>query len=506
MKKPYVWVIGDLMLDVEVRSERFRRTPEDAVAPVLPSVPGSNAVTYLGGAGNLAANLATLGCRVDLFSQFDPDKLPEDCAPSDFPSVDGLTLPWVPTKTAPLTVKRRYYEGDRLVARVDSDYQASPITVASLRETGYLQSGALPDAIVLTDYGRGTISKASAQGWAKFAEDEKIPIYADPKVGRSSVWDNCRLTCMVCNWDEATDVVRENLTRGATDEWDDVWDNDDPKSDVRAAKFVQNVQTAWGPCHSLVVKRGQYGSTWLKEGARGRPVVGHVPAIRRQEVINVQGAGDTYLAGLVTAMCRGAKLEEACVYGSAAAGVAVSHKGTYAVKREEVLDLIRAHYADRDERRVVPIGKAIETANRMRAFGFKIGYTNGCFDGRLHAGHRHTLREAKAHCDYLFVGVDSDARVRKLKGPDRPLVDEVERARSVDSLHFVDSVFVFNSDPADVVNAIKPDVLVKGGDYAPETVPEAEALKAWGGRLHIVPSVDAERTSAFVNRVRGLNG
>jgi D-beta-D-heptose 7-phosphate kinase/D-beta-D-heptose 1-phosphate adenosyltransferase len=455
------------MLDVTVTAGAFRPSPEDPAAPVL--IPTAGKQEYAaGGAANLALNLIAQGCDVQLCAPWAESSWASArlrklvVGPPDtgvrWPSYTPGGDPWL--RTSGTTTKTRYITNNRLVARVDDDHDSDPVMPPAVIV------GPKPAAVILTDYGRGAITTNSVVEWSSFCRRFNIPMYADPKKGRSELWFSryTELAAMVLNWEEAEEFAAWTSPR---------------MSDEGAAKSMGRLIIKSHPDYGRVVlKRGIYGSILFRKG--GAQIDAIPPVLPRDHVADRQGAGDTYLAAMVAAVCRGVEMPQACFIGSAAAGVAVSRPGTSVVTLADSLAALKG---------AVEID-ANTPAEDLRRMGFVVGYTNGCFDFHLHPGHLSTIAYAASLCDFLFVGVDSDARVKKLKGDKRPVVCAKDRVAQLQAVKRVHKAFEFD-DHVEALKSVRPDVLVKGEDWRAKGVPEAELLKEWGGRLAFAPEVNA---------------
>ena len=481
-----VWVIGDAMLDISVNHPNYTRTPEAKTIPILPNVSSESLVRYtesvsrfpksenlsseslvcsLGGAANVAANIASMGCDVELFC---------DIA-SDHP---GYVLGSLLSKHSvaythslhtdyKTTTKTRYYESDKLIARLDSNHPCSTIIPEYVEK--------IPSAIVLTDYGRGAL-KTSISLWVNFAERLNIPLFGDPKIGRERIWD-APVNTFVCNWYEALSFchIPENELNQSCDN--------------HAVYLIKRLSNVVPFRDYVILKRGVYGSLILHTDDL-EPTI--VPPFHPTSVFDVQGAGDTYIAGLVASHCKGMNLKEAAYYGSVAAGIAVGRKGTAVVTSKDVTDNVDTSLWFNGS--VTSLDEAITRSEKLRKWGFKIGYTCGCFDGYIHPGHISTINFATENCDYLFVGVDSDTRVKRLKGDSRPIIKEDDRVRGIGSLKGVYTAFVFD-DHEKVIKGIRPDVMIKSEEYKTKHMVEAEYLEQIGASIKFAPLVDTMSTT-----------
>jgi D-beta-D-heptose 7-phosphate kinase/D-beta-D-heptose 1-phosphate adenosyltransferase len=243
------------------------------------------------------------------------------------------------------------------------------------------------------------------------------------------------------------------------------------------------------------------------------------------EVFDVSGAGDTVIAAIAAALAAGAPLHAAAAIANSAGGIVVAKVGTAAIRRGELHEVLvhrdlalqtgeQAQPAILDrarEARVVRMDEAQDIVRRWQARGLKVGLTNGCFD-IVHPGHVGYLNRARDKCDRLVVGLNSDASVRRLKGPARPVNDEVSRGMVMAALGSVDLVVLFGDDPADedkasrLVQHLRPDIYFKGADYREEDIPEAKIARAYGGDVCLVPLHEGHSTTATIERMKGAKG
>ena len=225
----------------------------------------------------------------------------------------------------------------------------------------------------------------------------------------------------------------------------------------------------------------------------------HIPTIAR-EVYDVTGAGDTVLALLACAVAGGFSLAESAQLANVAAGIAVGKLGTSVVTPQEITATVALEHRDSDVK--IKNADVLTTLiGEARTKGKKVVFTNGCFD-LLHAGHVKYLQAARRLGDILVLGLNSDASVRRLKGEKRPLIAEEERAHILAALDCIDYVCLFDEDtPLQLISAIRPDVLVKGGDYKPEGVVGRDLVESYGGRVELIDFVDGKSTSGIIEKV-----
>ena len=232
---------------------------------------------------------------------------------------------------------------------------------------------------------------------------------------------------------------------------------------------------------------------------RNRPVR-HFHGVARQ-VFDVSGAGDTALAALGVALATGADLGTAVELAILASGVAVGKVGTAVVTPDELIEAEMSRHLAPAEAKVASLDGVLRAVSRWRAEGLKIGFTNGCFD-ILHRGHVTYLAQARAACDRLIVGLNTDASVRGLKGEGRPVNDLESRALVLAGLASVDLVTAFDAPtPLALIEAIRPDVLVKGADYTVEQVVGHEVVQAYGGRVYLAPIVEGHSTTSTIAKL-----
>ena len=464
-----IWVVGDLMIDEYVSGAVERISPE---APV-PVVRAQGSEHRLGGAANVARQIATLGARVSVAGICGEDAAAEQllrlCAGAGIDTRAVLRLPGRHT-----TRKLRVVSHSQQLLRLDwEDVQPCTAEVSAQLLT-QLAASDPPDAIILSDYAKGVLTPETIAGirGARGA----VPLVVDPKHRDFARYRGA--TTVTPNLHELEVAAGCSL---------DV-------ADLAGIAAAARTLMASAGLESMVVTLGNHGM--LVVPAAGAETA--VPAMRH-DVYDVTGAGDTAIAVLTLALAARAPLMQAAQLANAAAGVSVTQVGAVAVSAASIRDALAAH----------PDGKLLsrhELAARAatwRTEGKRIVVTNGCFD-LLHAGHLALLSQAAKQGDVLVLAINSDASVRRLKGPERPLVPQAERAALLAALTFVDAVTIFEEDtPLQVLEAVRPHVLVKGGDYQPSEVVGRELVEAAGGRVVIVPLTPERSTSSLVARIRG---
>jgi D-beta-D-heptose 7-phosphate kinase/D-beta-D-heptose 1-phosphate adenosyltransferase len=250
---------------------------------------------------------------------------------------------------------------------------------------------------------------------------------------------------------------------------------------------------------AVLTTRSEDGMTLVWDAGQS---VRHYPA-EAAEVFDVSGAGDTAIAALGTGLAAGRSLDEAIGFALLASGVAVGKVGTATVSPDELVEAALAAHMAAAEAKVATGARMVEEVARWRSRGLRVGFTNGCFD-ILHRGHVAYLAQARSWCDRLIVGVNSDRSVRALKGEGRPVNDLESRALVLAGLASVDLVAPFDEDtPLDLIRAARPDVLVKGADYAESEVVGGDLVRSWGGEVRLAPLIAGYSTTAAIRRMGG---
>lgn len=471
-----VLCVGDVLFDSFVYGE-IRRISREAPVPILSEVRRS---AMLGGAGNLARNVESLGGRPVLIAIVGDDgegeavrELVASCAEG----ADGIL-----TETGRRTpTKIRYVANNQQMLCVDRD-PAAPISPASQERLLEAVRGQVTDCsvVILSDYGRGTVTPGVSRAVIEIANAAGVPVCVDPRGSDYSRYDGAF-------------VIKPNADELAAETGLPVID------DTTAEAALHVLKDRLTQTHALLVTRGGQGMSLLgPDGA-----IAHHRA-RPRSVFDVSGAGDTALAALSLAVAAGIDLDDAMALADLAAGTAVAKAGTATVTPEEVLQ-DAAGGEEAPDWRVISRETAASLTAQWRREGLKVGFTNGCFD-ILHPGHLAVLRHARSVCDRLIVGLNSDESVRRLKGPSRPVNDAQTRAVMLASLEMVDRVVLFEEDtPEELIRAIDPHVLVKGADYIADDLPGAAYIKSRGGEVVLAPLVEGLSTTRIVAKLSGMD-
>lgn len=471
LKRASVLVVGDAMLDRYVYGQVQRVSPEAPVAVLAVE----RELAMPGGAGNVVRNLTALGAAVAFVSVVGDDQ-----AGSDLTGLIGgqpNVEPWLLVQGGrATTTKTRFIAAGQQLLRADHE-MAGPINerLADRMVRIAADAVAATTVMVLSDYQKGVLAGDVAQRLITAARAAGRRVVVDPK-GR----DYARYA--------GADMVTPNRAELALATGMKV----DTEEAIVAAAQALRAAHGFG---AVLVTRSEDGMT-LVDGQGVR----HFPA-EAPEVHDVSGAGDTVVAVVAAGLAAGLAAPVAARLANIAAGIVVGKVGT-AVARES--DLAEALTPERGAlRKVVSRAQAIEQVERWRRRGWRIGFTNGCFD-LLHPGHVHLLEQARSWCDRLVVGLNADSSVKRLKGETRPIQGEAARAAVLASVASVDLVSVFEEDtPIDLIKLLRPDVLVKGADYTVETVVGGDLVSEWGGVVRLAQLLPGQSTTATVARIRG---
>ena len=428
----------------DVMLDRFLYGAVERISPEgpIPVLRVEREAAMLGGAGNVLRNLVALGAAVEFLAVVGDDAAGREIeALAREAAGAGCHLRVEAGRTT--TIKERYIAAGQQLLRADRDPEgaigAGTATALLAAATAALEGAG---ALVLSDYGKGVLEPETLGALIAAAAAAGCPVVVDPKGRDYGIYRGA--TLVTPNRRELEDASGLPTS-----------------SDQEVALAAQEIIDGCG-IESVLATRGSDGLTLLASGGEGKPL--HLPT-EAHEVFDVSGAGDTVVAAAAAALAAGLGLEDAARLANAAAGIVV--------------------------------GK------RWRGAGLRLGVTNGCFD-LLHPGHVSLLAQARAACDRLIVGLNSDASARRLKGAGRPIQSEAARAAVLASLASVDLVVVFGEDtPLKLIEALKPDVLVKGADYARDEVVGADLVERHGGKLILVELAPGHSTSDMIGRMSG---
>ncbi len=331
-------------------------------------------------------------------------------------------------------------------------------------------------ALVLADYGKGVLSDGIAGELIQMARLKAIPVIVDPQGNTYDAYMGA--TLVTPNRKELTDAT--GLPAETTDE-----------IITAAAQLARQ-----SGIDAVLATRSGDGMTLVRNADNHA----HYPA-EAKEVFDVSGAGDTVVACITTAVAAKISIEQAVALANVAAGIVVGKLGTAVAYADDLIDSLHQQERATGEAKVLSLSAARNTAGVWRNQGHTVGFTNGCFD-LLHPGHLAVIGQAKAACDKLIVGLNSDSSTKRLKGDDRPVQTETARAAVLASLEAVDLVVIFAEDtPAKIIQALKPDVFVKGADYTVEQIPEAKIVQGYGGKIVLAKLAEGHSTTATIARL-----
>ncbi len=471
-----VLCIGDLMLDDFVYGEVTRISPE-APAPVL-AVQRSE--TNIGGAGNVARNLASLGVRcifVGVIGEDDAGRALTAALKAE--SLIDARL--VPDASRPTTRKVRFVSEHYSTHLLRADWElAKP--VGKDKEQALIEHAlqALPrvGAVILSDYAKGVLTPRVIRAVIDAANKAKKPVIVDPKGMDYSIYRGA--TLITPNRQELAAATHKRA--------------DSEAEIVAAAEELRRLVES----NAVLVTRSEDGMTLLMKSEEPVHVAAYPVKVR-----DVSGAGDTVAAVLAVMLAAKAGFEPAMRAANAAAAVAVSKRGTATVSVAELrARILPAASLAAEEKVLFDWSLLDERMKEWRRQGLRIGFTNGCFD-LLHPGHVKVLTAARALCDRLVVGLNSDSSVKKLKGEGRPVQDAHARAEVLAALESVDLVVVFEEDmPLKLIARVRPKTLIKGGDYRLDQVVGREQVEADGGEVVLVDLVPGFSTTELVKRSR----
>jgi D-beta-D-heptose 7-phosphate kinase/D-beta-D-heptose 1-phosphate adenosyltransferase len=469
-KSPKLLVIGDLMIDHYLWGSCERISPEAPVQVV--NVERESLV--LGGAGNVINNLRALGAQVDVISVIGGCEISDELKTllTDI-KVDTQYL--VTQKDRITSKKSRIIASQQQVVRYDRE---STDEISSESQKSILASFekivANYDAVLLSDYGKGVLMFELTQSLIAIANKNSKKVLIDPKGLDYSKYKGAFL--LTPNKKEASEATQVNI-----------------KDDASLTQAITQLKTECDLDVSLITLSEQ-GVAIYDDKLRTHPTVA-------REVFDVTGAGDTVLASLGYALACEYDIDDAVEFSNLAAGVVVGKIGSATATLNEIIEYESSLNKSTSDEHIKTLGEITALSEELKARGKKIVFTNGCFD-ILHAGHVRYLETAKSYGDILILGLNSDRSVTALKGEGRPINIQLDRAYILAALEAVDYVVVFDEDtPYDLIKAIKPHVLVKGGDYEGKEVVGQDIAN----ELKLVQFVDGKSTTCTIEKIQQGN-
>lgn len=469
IKKKKILVIGDVMLDTYYMGDIKRISPE-APVPVFKKL---SERSVLGGAANVAANLVAANQEASIMCIMGNDEAGINLLA--FFQAQDINTNLIQKLDRSTTLKIRFLaSNNQQVLRLDvEDSEAITEKECTMLLEQLRTVITQFDFILMSDYLKGLMTYEFCQGVIKMAQEYNLPVVIDVKDPKCEKYVGA--TLLKPNLNEL------RMLTGMKAETNE--------------EIVEAAEKLRQQCHTPYVL--------ATLGAKGMLLVGDgdpyfVKSLAR-EVYDVSGAGDTTIAYLSTCMANGIPIREAVDIANYAAGIQVGKVGTSSVSWQEVRDLI----SNEDHGISHKILSLEEVTNfRKDNASKKIVFTNGCFD-ILHVGHKRYLQKAATLGDLLVVGVNSDASVKRLKGPTRPVNNEEDRAEMLSALGFIDYIVIFDEDtPYELIKEIQPDVLVKGGDYKLEEVVGRDIVEARGGKVELISFVEGKSTTNIINKVK----
>lgn len=471
-----VTVIGDLMLDSYLYGDVNRISPE---APVV-VVRALSEKAVPGGAANVAVNLAALGVLVRVVGATGLDEARDTLVErlQALGRLDAAGIVSVPGR--PTTKKLRVLGAHQQIVRIDEEDTApfDSATEDRLIEAA-LRAIESANVVLISDYGKGVLSDRVLRAVIEHATTAGKAVLVDPKRTDLSAYRGA--TILTPNRKELTAATRLPC-----------------ETDAEALIAVRHAQEICGT--DILLTRSEKGMSYFP--LAGEPI--HLPTVA-QDVFDVSGAGDTVLATLGAALAAGLSVREAMRLANHAAGIVVAKVGTASVTPEELYGSLAAELTSPsvNDGRLVGLQDAVALRWAWGKDKLTVGVANGCFD-LLHPGHVSLIRQAAESCDRLIMALNSDASVRRLKGPSRPVQDEVARAMVIGALKGVSAVVLFDEDtPLELIKALQPDILVKGADYTEDQVVGADVVKARGGKVVLAHLTPGRSTTKLIQAAEG---
>ena len=471
-----ILVIGDAMLDSYHFGDVKRISPE-APVPVFLEI-GKKKYSP-GGAANVAINIAAVGVQTDLMAVVGEDKYGQILI--DSLCKYGINTDLLLMKQDYSTISKLRYigPGNQQILRVDNE-DTTPISDEIMLNLLKKLEGQIKEyrLIVISDYLKGLLTEKTTQSIIHIANNNNVPVLIDVKDKNINKYNGAK-------------VLKPN--RKELSEMTGLKTDDIEEATTAAVELCKKTNSGY-----VLATLGADGMILCNAN-------GLVKQVKSQavDVFDVTGAGDTSIAYLAAELVKDSDIVNAMIVANYAAGVQVSKVGTSIVYPEEVHAVMNEDGKDvsdavlnlSDENGLAPI---IRAKNNNK----KIVFTNGCFD-ILHVGHISYLKQAKQLGDVLVIGVNSDESVRRLKGASRPINNAEDRMLLLSALDFVDYVVEFEEDtPAKLIEIIKPDVLVKGGDYKENEIVGADFVKDNGGIVKILPFVEGKSTTSIVEKMK----
>lgn len=488
LKNTRIFIAGDIILDTYIEGKVNRISPE---APV-PVVLETNRRAVPGGAGNVAANIASMGGAAFLCGRVGND--------SEAHILKGIlqdfaieTSPLIISNHVPTTVKMRIISGNMLtsgvqqIVRVDKE-DNTQITLDEEKRVieqyeRFLDCGG-NRCLILSDYGKGFLTKSLIHSLIQLSKQYNVPIVTDPK--SEDVFRYAGSTVIKPNLSEGRSVLRV-VKPGYT-----------PLNFLEEVDTIADCYLDASACENLVMSLSENGVI-----SKGKHLDGTLKIkTHALQVADVSGAGDTLISFLAMSLAAGHSLARATEFGNIAAGIACGKAGTATISLSEFLEAFKIQSEATHPEKLINLETLIQISQDLKLQNKRTVFTNGCFD-ILHAGHVDYLQKARAYGDLLIVAVNSDQSVTRLKGPNRPVQSVSDRAAILASLACIDYLVIFEEDtPIDLILALKPDILIKGADYSLENTIGAKEVISWGGSVEHISLLPGRSTTSIIQKAK----
>ncbi|WP_085906203.1 D-glycero-beta-D-manno-heptose-7-phosphate kinase [Kiloniella majae] len=468
-----VRTVGDLMLDRFIYGSVERISPEGPI-PVLKI---NRQVSMLGGSGNVLRNLAAIGASTNFVAVIGDDAVGQEVSALVQKEIGQEPLNLVIETTRQTTIKERFVASNQQLLRADRemDRALDPDTCSQIIKRVQKNLADAP-VVILSDYDKGVLNQETLSTIIAAALEAGCQIIADPKGRDYSIYKG--VSIVTPNRRELHEATGMSV--------------DGDAAVVAACRYLIESCGIQG----VLATRSEEGMTLVTSDG----VVEHLGAEAR-EVFDVSGAGDTVVAVLGAALAAGLNLLEASWLANIAAGIVVGKTGTAVAYGSEIRQALLARNGHTSQAKVTELGAMLHRVDQWRKAGYKIGFTNGSFD-LLHPGHIASLQQSRSVCDRLIVGLNTDASVKRYKGENRPIQDENARATVLAALEIVDQVVLFDEDtPLKLIEAILPDVLVKGADYTLDQVVGGDVVIQNGGQVILADLKDGFSTTNTIARI-----
>jgi D-beta-D-heptose 7-phosphate kinase/D-beta-D-heptose 1-phosphate adenosyltransferase len=425
----------------------------------------------LGGAGNVINNLNALGAKVDVISVIGGCEISDELK-TLLTDIKVNTQYLITQKDRITSKKSRIIASQQQVVRYDRE-STDEISHESQKEILDTFRSIITDydAVLLSDYGKGVLTKELTNSLINIANENNKKVLVDPKGLDYSKYKSAYL--LTPNKKEASEATQVNI-----------------KDDASLTQAITQLKTECDLDVSLITLSEQ-GVAIYDDKLRTHPTVA-------REVFDVTGAGDTVLASLGFALACGYEIDDAVEFSNLAAGVVVGKIGSATATLNEIIEYESSLNKSTSDEHIKTLSEIATLSEELKTRGKKIIFTNGCFD-ILHAGHVRYLETAKSYGDILILGLNSDRSVTALKGEGRPINIQLDRAYILAALEAVDYVVVFDEDtPYDLIKAVKPHILVKGGDYEGKEVVGQDIAD----ELKLVQFVDGKSTTRTIEKIQ----